>query len=232
MKFLLCPDEQFREEFDGVANGLIANGNEAFGFNSDIFKAHEERESDYFIFSPNNIKAPEIQQFLKAKSPNYLVINSEQILSFNGNSLNLPSFASTIKYKTQLPSKNLECDIAIFSDGFHADVVHSLYAKLYKNYRIKIIGTFINCPGYIGVGNIADIIKLGKSAKLSICTNKILANSLLYNEIFATCNHPNPESLLSLNEDEIEALVIQSKNDITTDIKLGKAICEKFSNSN
>jgi hypothetical protein len=232
MKFLVCADSLLAEELDAIANGLISNGHEVFGFSADIYKAYEEREVDHFIFSANNVNIPEIQTFLQKKKPGYLIVNSEQIFFSSGNSVNLPSFASTLKYKYQLSLKEFECDFAICFDGRDPEQIHSLYHSLYKKYKTKIIGAFINSPGYIGLGNPNDLVRLAQSAKITLCNNKIVTNSLIYNNIFATHNHPSPELLLSKSVEELEETVVTTKKTIITETKLGQIICEKLSNSN
>ncbi len=232
MKFLICSDDTLREELDGIANGLITNNNEAFGFGASIYKANEEREPDYFVFTENNVKHPEVQDFLKKRTPNYLVVDRKQISFSSGNSINLPSFASTIKYKPQLPSNELACNIAICHDGLAPDKIHVLYHRLHKKYKVKIIGAFINCAGYIGLGSPVDLVKLAKSANITVSDNKVVTNSLLYNNVCAVYDFNGPEQLLDWQPEQLEEYVINSKKDIITETKLGKMICEKLSNTN
>ncbi len=232
MKFLIHGDGALQEELDGIANGLIANGNEVYGFHDHIYKANEEREPDYFIFTENTLKQEQIQDFLRKKDPKYLTVWPQQISFSDGNSINLPSFASTLKYKPQLPSHDLDCDVAICFDGLVPDKTHVLYNQLYRDYRVKIIGAFINCAGYIGLGSPADLMKLAKSARVTVSDNKVITNSLLYNNICAVDSFVETVASLSRPIEQIEEYVMKRKKDITTEIKLGKIICEELSNIN
>ena len=232
MKFLVLSEPNLKEHFDALANGLMANGQEVFGFTTNIYRAYEEQGPDYFIFGESSLKHPEIQHFLNNKRPNFLVLKGNEILLSSGISINLPSFASTLKYKPELFSKELECDIAIFFDGNSPDTIHAWYNRFYRNYSVKILGAFINCMGYIGVGSPVDVVKLGKSAKLTLCNNQVVANSLAYNNILVSDNANDVVALLERKVDDIEETILHRKKNIISEIKLGKLICEKLSDSN
>lgn len=230
MRFLVCIDDFFREELDGIANGFMTNNHQVVGFDRSIYRAFDESNPDCVVFSPATYGNPEIRRFIEERKINHFVVETEKLSFSNGFVLNLPSFANTIKYKPELPSKELESDISIVFDGKNGEFVHDIYHRFHKEYKIKVIGGFINCPGYIGLGTQQDVVKLAKSSRLTITTNKIVANSLLYNNILAVYNRPNPIELLNLNKSEIDKLVLAEKKQIITENKLGKIILEQFSN--
>jgi hypothetical protein len=232
MKFLIENDPNYQEELDCIANGLGNCGHEIYGFGADIFRANEERDPNHFIFTQNTFAKPETQKFIKKTKKSHLIVNSEQIFFSGGNFINLPSFANTIKYRPELPVSDLECDIGICFDGRTPELVHTIYHRLYQIYKIKVAGAFINCAGFIGICQPADIVRLGKSSQLMVCTNKVIANSLIWNNIYASYGHPYPEQLLNNSIDDRENMILESKKSIITETALGKIICEKLSNSN
>lgn len=232
MKFLICTDNIFQEELEGLANALATNQQEVAGFNSNIYRAFDERKPDYMVFSPFTYNNQEIQKFLNDKQIPHFIIDAEKIVFSDGFLLNLPSFANTMKYKPELPNKELESDVVVVYDGKNQEYVHDFYDKFHKTNRIKVCGQFINCPGYVGFGSSQDIVKLAKSSRLTISTNKVIASSLIYNNILTSYNQPNPIELLNLDKLERDKLVLAEKKSIITENKLGKIILEKFSNTN
>ncbi len=232
MKVLICVDGIFREELDGIANGLSTNGHQVAGFDRNIYRAFQEQVPDFLILSEVSAQNPEIIKFRSQNNPKTIVINFDKIIFPDNFEMNLPSFANTMKYKPELPNKSLESDVLIAFDGNNAEMVHDLYNKIHKEHRTKIVGQFINCPGFIGMGTHQDLVKLAKSARLTVCTNKTMSNSLLYNNILSVYNRENPLELLKLDNKERDALVLSEKRKIITENKLGQVIIEKLSNLN
>lgn len=232
MKFLICVDGIFREELDGIANGLGTNGHHIAAFDRNIYRAFQEQSPDYLVLSEMAAQNPEIINFRSQNNPKTIVVNFDKIVFPDNFEMNLPSFANTMKYKPELPSKSLESDVVIAFDGNYPEMVHDLYEKIHREYRTKIVGQFINCPGFIGMGTFQDLVKLAKSARLTVCTNKTMSNSLLYNNILSVYNVENPLELLKLDNKERDLLVLSEKRNIITENKLGQVIIEKLSNSN
>jgi hypothetical protein len=230
MKFLICVDGVFREELDGMANGLTTNGHHVAGFDRNIYRAFQEQNPDFLILTELSASNPEIIKFRDQNNPKTIVVNFEKIVFPDNFEMNLPSFANTMKYKPELPNKALESDVVIAFDGNNPEMVHDLYEKIHRNYRTKIIGQFINCPGFVGMGSHQDLVKLAKSAKLTISTNRTMSNSLLYNNILSVHNKENPLELLNLTAKERDAFVLAEKRNIITENKLGQVIIEKLSN--
>ena len=54
MKFLIHNDINFQEELDGIANGLMANGDNVSGFHQTIFRAYEEAPTTPYSRRRNN----------------------------------------------------------------------------------------------------------------------------------------------------------------------------------
>lgn len=227
MKFLIHIDPTYQEELDGLANGLSLNNHEVIGFQNSIFRAKEDQAPDYFILTSNSMKSNDIISFLMKHRPKHMIVDRGIIQLFDGKMINLPSFANTIKYRPALPSKELESDVLIYFDGNSPDMVHGWYSRLFRQYKVKMCGQFINCPGFVGLCSPDEITKLAKSAKVTLSTNKIVADSLLYNGI--------PAYLDIVDFSDIEKLeldVIQKRRDIITERKLGNIICERLSNPN
>jgi hypothetical protein len=232
MKFLICIDSFYREELDGVANGFGTNGQQVAGFDRNIHRAFQEQNPDFLVLPEPSALIPEIDNFRKKTNPKTIILGREKIRFPDNFEMNLPGFANTMKYKPELPSKELESDIVIGFDGNNQEFVHDIYNKLHKKYRVKIIGAFINCPGYVGLGAQQDLVKLSKSSKLTICTNRIMSDSLVYNNILSVYNHPNPIELLELSKKDRDEMVLSQKKNLITENKLGQIIIEKLSNSN
>ncbi len=232
MRFLICIDEIFQEELDALANGLASNQQEVIGFNNNIYRSFDQHQPDYIVFSPATHPNPEVQKFLKEKQVNHMVLDTEKIYFSNGFELNLPSFANTIKYKPELRSKQFETDVLIVFDGKELDKVHDTYHKLYKNHRVKICGHVVNSAGYVGFGTSQDIVKLAKSAKVTVCSNKIILNSLIYNNILSVNDISNIDELLTTDAADAEKKILAQKKQLITENKLGKMILEKLSDFN
>lgn len=232
MKFLIFIDNSYREELDGVANGFGTNGHQIAGFDRNIYRAFQEQSPDFLVLPAPAASISEIDDFRKKNKPRTIIIGREKIQFPDNFEMNLPSFANTMKYRPELQSKELGSDIVIGFDGNSPEVVHDLYSKLHRQYRIKIIGAFINNPGYVGLGTQQDLVKLSKSSQLTICTNKIMSDSLVYNNILSVYNHKNPIELLDLSKKDRDAMVLSQKKGIITENKLGQIIIEKLSNIN
>lgn len=232
MKFLTCIDNVYREETEGIANGLGANGQQIAVFDRNIYRAVQEQNPDFIVLSEFVTHNTEVVRFRQQNNIPVIVVNHEKIVFPDNFEMNLPGFANTMKYRPELPSKDLESDIVIGFDGTEAERVHDLYNKLHKKYRTKIIGAFINCPGFVGIGTQQDLVKLSKSAQLTICTNRVMSNSLLFNNILSVYDEPNPIELLNLSKKERDSLVLSKRKELITENKLGQIIIEKLSNLN
>lgn len=67
MRFLVCIDDFFREELDGIANGFMTNNHQVIGFDRSIYKAFDESNPDCVVFSPATYGNPEIRRFIEEK---------------------------------------------------------------------------------------------------------------------------------------------------------------------
>ena len=164
------------------------------------------------------------------KRPRHLIVDDGIIQFSDGKSVNIPSFANTLKYKRELPLESLKCDIFIYNDGRNPHTIHGWYYALYKNYSVKISGMFIDSPGYIGVPNLPDITKMATSAKFALSTNKIVVDSLIYNGLFAWTQLNAKE----FNKDicALEDEFLDKRQLIITERDLGNIIRERLSNPN
>lgn len=226
MKFLIHTTQACSEQLDLIANGLNSQGHGTFGFNDNIYRAFNEQTPDCLVLTEESLKNPDFRRFIETNKPKFLTVQGEKLSYSDEKSIHLSGFANTIKYKPELPLYDFSCDVGIIFDGNRPEIVYDAYARLYENYTVKIVGAFINCPGFIGMGTIQDVVKLGKSAKIVICTNPITANSLIYNNVCSVYNMPNPESLLSQSAEIIENLILDTKQSIKTERELGYGILQ------
>lgn len=230
MKFLIHIDSKYGEIIDGLANALRSNGHQALFFHNNVYRVFEEQAPDYLIISLEAKNLPEISQFLQKRQPPHLEINSYNLTCPNQNVLNLAGFANTIKYKPQLTQQDFAGDICVVNDGTKPVEIMSFYERHHKDYKIKIIGHFINSPGFIGAASPEDMVKIAKSSRVTLSHDTIIRNSLIYNNICCCSKEDEVLDFLNRDKKEIEQFILAEKRKLITEYKLGQLIIEELSN--
>lgn len=219
MRILIKLDTKYSEELEILALGASILGHQVAYFDRDTYRIADDFKPECIIFSSVGLNTPDTKKYI-SENPQLRTISLDE--------LNLDRVANTQKFRICQPDSKLKTDICIINTG-NAEELLPILNKEKK--QIKICGSFINSPFYIGTTSIDKIVTIAKSSKLTICSNNIIKDSLLFQNI---CTIPQYNLVSELIDDirKKEAYILKEKQSIKTERYVAEILNEKLRNIN
>ena len=187
MKILIKYNQESQEYFDAIA-ALSTVGHFVKPVQQPLYLECTQNQYDVLVINEND-NNEEITNVVEKFKLKLVVLGKETSVifgvgGFGANYFTFPRFANTLKYKTALPDESLLTNLYVHC----TDLETAEFAQNASTMRWKMKVSSIaplHCPNFVGLVNPDNIMKLAKSANVTITNDRVLLDTLLYNGILA-----------------------------------------------
>lgn len=181
MKILLKYNQENIEYFDAIA-AMATTGHFVKAVQQPLYLECSQNQYDILVVHKSDDINDEIFKLTQKFKIRLVVLDGPNVYISNGQNFTFPRFANTLKYKPQLPDESLETKLYIHC----TDAETAEFAQSVRGWKIKVSSVgLLHCANFVGIVNPDNIMKLAKSANVTVTNDQVIRDTLLYNGILA-----------------------------------------------